>query len=136
MGTCILAYRLGLGSIRNPGAGLIPFGVAALLGLMSIGLLLRGLFRSTGGSQSEGVFKGVKWRGVGLTLCGLLGYGASFHILGFAFHFPNALAHRRGWPSKVVVSVYCFSFHRCMCVLNLCGLVGLSIPSRPFGNLI
>jgi putative tricarboxylic transport membrane protein len=83
MGTCILAYRLRLGSIRNPGAGLIPFGVAALLGLMSIGLLLRGLFRSTGGSQSDGVFKGVKWRGVVLTLCGLLGYGAAFHILGF-----------------------------------------------------
>jgi putative tricarboxylic transport membrane protein len=83
MGTCILAYRLRLGSIHNPGAGLIPFGVAALLGLMSIGLLLRGLFRSTGGSQSEGAFKGVKWRGVVLTLCGLLGYGAAFHTLGF-----------------------------------------------------
>lgn len=83
MGTCILAYRLGLGSIRNPAAGLIPFGVAVLLGLMSIGLLLRSLFRSTKGPQSEAVFKGVEWRGVVLTLCGLLGYGAAFSYLGF-----------------------------------------------------
>jgi putative tricarboxylic transport membrane protein len=82
-GACILAYRLRLGSIHNPGAGLIPFGVAALLGFMSIGLLLRGLLRSTVGSQSEGIFKGVEWRGVVLTLCGLLGYGAVFNRLGF-----------------------------------------------------
>ena len=81
--TCLLARRLGLGSIHNPGAGLIPFGVAALLGFMSIGLLLRGLLRSTAGSKREGVFQGVQWRGVVLTLCGLLGYGAVFNRLGF-----------------------------------------------------
>jgi hypothetical protein len=83
MGSCILAYRLGLGSIHNPGAGLIPFGVAALLVFMSIGLLLRGLFGLTEGPQRERVFTGVEWRGVALTLCGLLGYGAAFNFLGF-----------------------------------------------------
>ncbi|HUL23458.1 MAG TPA: tripartite tricarboxylate transporter TctB family protein [Thermodesulfobacteriota bacterium] len=81
--TCILAYRLSLGSIHNPGAGLIPFGVAALLGLMSIGLLVKGLLRSNVGSQRERVFRGVEWWGVALTLCGLLGYGAVFNHIGF-----------------------------------------------------
>ena len=83
MGACILAYRLGLGSIHNPGSGLIPFGVAAILGLMSIGLFLKGLSGSSGASPSNKVFSGMDWRGLGLTLCGLLGYGGAFHFLGF-----------------------------------------------------
>jgi putative tricarboxylic transport membrane protein len=111
-GTCILAYRLRLGSIYNPGAGLIPFGVATLLGLMSIGLLLRGLFRSTDGSQREGVFKGVQWRGVVLTLCGLLGYGVAFPILGFrlsTFFLVLLLTGgvgRQKWWLAVTVSLF------------------------------
>jgi len=50
--------------------------------------------------------------------------------------FSDAVAHRSGWPSKVVVDVYDFHFHRWMCLCPLCGLVGLSIPRRPFGNMI
>ena len=83
MGTCFFSYRLGLGTIHNPGPGLIPFGVAVLLGMMSIGLLLRSLFGTQKGFQRKAVFKGVKWRRVGLALCGLLGYGLAFNFLGF-----------------------------------------------------
>jgi len=81
--TCIFSYRLGLRDIRNPGPGLIPFGVAGLLGLMSMGLLFRSLFGIIKGSQSRAVFKGVKWKRVVLALCGLLGYGITFNFLGF-----------------------------------------------------
>ena len=111
-----MAYGLGLGSIHNPGAGLIPFGVAALLGFMSIGLLLRGLLRSIGGSRSEGVFKGVEWRGVVLTLCGLLGYGAVFNILGFrlsTFFLMLLLiggVGRQKWWSAFAVSFFTVVF--------------------------
>lgn len=114
--TCLLAYRLGLGSIHNPGAGLIPLGVAALLGVMSIGLLLRGLLKSTVGSQQEGVFQGVAWRGVVLTLCGLLGYGAVFNRLGFrlsTFFLMLLLVGgvgRQTWWSTLAVSFFTVVF--------------------------
>jgi len=114
--TCILAYRLSLGSIHNPGAGLIPFGVAALLGFMSIGLLLRGLRRSAEKPRSEGMFRGVEWRGVALTLCGLLGYGAAFDRLGFrlsTFLLMLLLiggVGRQKWWSTLAVSFFTVVF--------------------------
>jgi len=114
--TCILAYRLSLGSIHNPGAGLIPFGVAALLGFMSIGLFLRGLRRSAGEPRSEGMFKGVEWRGVALTLCGLLGYGVVFNRLGFrlsTFFLMLLLVGgvgRQKWWSTFAVSFFTVVF--------------------------
>ena len=83
VGTCILSYRLGLGDIHNPGAGLIPFGTAAILGLMSIGLCLRGLFEIIKGRQEWEVFKGVEYSRVILVLFSLLGYGIAFNFLGF-----------------------------------------------------
>ncbi len=133
--TCIFAYRLSLGSIYNPGAGLIPFGVAALLGFMSIGLLLRGLFRSAGESQSEGVFKGVEWRGVVLTLCGLLGYGAVFNHLGFRFStfFLMLLliggVGRQKWWSTFAVSLFTVVFAYLIFVVWLRS----PFPAGPFG---
>ena len=135
MGTCILAYRLRLGSIRNPGAGLIPFGVAALLGFMSIGLLLRGLFRSTVGSQSEGMFKGAEWKGVVLTLCGLLGYGAAFHSLGFRLStfllmllFIGGVGRQKWWLAFTVslFTVVCAYF-------IFVAWLGCPFPAGPFG---
>jgi len=135
MGACILAYRLRLGSIHNPGAGLIPFGVAGLLGFMSIGLLLRGLFGSTVGSQREGMFQGVQWRGVTLTLCGLLGYGAAFPILGFRLStfflmllFIGGVGRQKWWLTFTVslFTVVCAYF---IFVVWL----GCPFPVGPFG---
>ena len=135
MGTCILAYRLRLGSIHNPGAGLMPFGVAALLGFMSVGLLLRGLFGSTAGSESQGMFKGVEWRGVVLTLCGLLGYGAAFPILGFRLStfflmllFIGGVGRQKWWLAFTVslFTVVCAYF---IFVVWL----GCPFPAGPFG---
>jgi putative tricarboxylic transport membrane protein len=83
IGVCLMADRLGLGNIYNPGAGLIPFGVAALLGLMSIGLWLKSLLEVTKGYQERQVFKGIQWGRVVLVLCALLGYGIAFNFLGF-----------------------------------------------------
>ncbi len=81
--TCLMAYRLGFDNIHNPGPGLIPFGVAALLGLMSAGLCVRGLVEATRGDQEQGVFKGIAWGKIIIALCGLIGYGIFFNFLGF-----------------------------------------------------
>lgn len=83
VGTCFIAHRLGLGHIHNPGPGLIPFGVAAILFLMSVGLVLRSLFEAIKGPQAKEVFKGIEWGRVVLVLCALLGYGVAFNFLGF-----------------------------------------------------
>lgn len=83
IGTCMMAYRLGLGDLYNPGPGLIPFGVAALLCLMSLGLCLSSLFKVIKGSQERDAFKGIEWGRVVLVLCALLGYGVAFNFLGF-----------------------------------------------------
>jgi putative tricarboxylic transport membrane protein len=133
--TCVLAYRLGLGSIRNPGPGLIPFGVAVLLGLMSIGLFLRGLFRSTEGPQREGVFKGAEWRGVVLTLCGLLGYGAAFNFLGFRLStfflmlLLIGVVGRQKWWLTFMISIFTVG---CAYVLFVVWL-GCPFPTGPLG---
>lgn len=82
-GICTMAFRLGLGNIHNPGPGLIPLIVAALLGLMSIGLSIKGLIEAIKGYQEKEVFKGIAWEKPVMALCGLLGYGIFFNYLGF-----------------------------------------------------
>ncbi len=81
--TCLMASRLGFDNIHNPGPGLIPFGVAALLGLMSMGLCVRSLLGTSRGDQEKGVFGGIAWGKIIIALCGLLGYGIFFNLLGF-----------------------------------------------------
>jgi hypothetical protein len=84
VGACVMAYNMKLGTVQEPGAGLVPFGVAALLGLMSLGLSFRSLFYKAFLSRDENPgFKGVAWVRVLLVLCTLLGYGLFFEILGF-----------------------------------------------------
>jgi hypothetical protein len=48
LGACIMAYRLGLGTGSNPGAGFAGFGIAVLLGLMSVCMLIKALVRVSG----------------------------------------------------------------------------------------
>ncbi|RJR43968.1 MAG: tripartite tricarboxylate transporter TctB family protein [Desulfobacteraceae bacterium] len=84
VGACVMAYNMKLGTVHEPGAGLVPFGVAALLGLMSLGLLLRCFVYGHLAIRDENpAFKGVAWVRVLLVLCTLLGYGLVFEILGF-----------------------------------------------------
>lgn len=82
--TCIMAYRLKLGTVREPGAGLVPFGAAALLGLMSLGLIIRQLLPSTHIQEKEtGGFEGIAWVRLAFLVCSLLAYGFFLEVLGF-----------------------------------------------------
>jgi hypothetical protein len=80
-GACVVASQLGLGSLGNPGAGSIPFGIAALLGSMSIGLVAKGLLRRD--PPSEGGGSGWAWTRPLLVLVALVGYGVVLRWLGF-----------------------------------------------------
>jgi putative tricarboxylic transport membrane protein len=78
-----MSYSLGFGEMRNPGAGLVPFGTAAVLGLMSIGLILRSLLETTEVRQEGAALRQIRWNTVLLVLCGLVGFGLFFDIFGF-----------------------------------------------------
>lgn len=82
-GSCIMSYLIGLGSYSEPGAGFIPFGIGAFLGLMSIGLIFRTLNQSEKVRQGKETFRGIVWKRVILVMCLILGYGLAINSLGF-----------------------------------------------------
>jgi hypothetical protein len=82
-GTCIMAYRLGLGTGSNPGAGFAGFGIAFLLGLMSLTMLVQALIRLIRDGKKTQEVPAIKWKKPILILVILTGYGALFNFLGF-----------------------------------------------------
>jgi putative tricarboxylic transport membrane protein len=116
VGTCLMSYRLGLGDVHNPGPGLIPFGAAAILGLMSIGLCIRSSFKMKKEYQERRLFRGIDWRRVVLVLCALIGFGIVFNSLGFPIctfllmiFLLGAVGHQRWWFTLVIslLTVFC-----------------------------
>jgi putative tricarboxylic transport membrane protein len=83
IGACVRAYQLGMGSLNSPGPGFIPFGIAALLGLMSIYLCVRGIVQVAGGYKEKALFGQIAWKKAMLVLVILAGYGAFFNFVGF-----------------------------------------------------
>ncbi len=82
-GACVIAYRMGLGSMGSPAPGSIPFGIAALLGLMSLGLMAKGLVtRRSGGQRGDGTGP-RSWVRPILVLVILTAYSAFFSYIGF-----------------------------------------------------
>ncbi|MEW6669513.1 MAG: tripartite tricarboxylate transporter TctB family protein [Thermodesulfobacteriota bacterium] len=84
LATCIMAYRLGLGTGGNPGAGFAAFGIAFLLGLMSMGMFVRALTQAHREDRAGSGGPRILWKRPLLTLLVLTGYGAFFHVLGFS----------------------------------------------------
>jgi putative tricarboxylic transport membrane protein len=83
-GACIMAYRLGLGTGSKPGPGLAPFGITALLGLMSIYLLLKGVLQATREQKNTEAAAKLALKKPVIILVILAGYGVFFNILGFS----------------------------------------------------
>ncbi len=81
--TCVMAYRLGLGSGSNPGAGFAAFGIAGLLGLMSLYLVVKGLVRMVRKRDKEEAVPAILWKKPLLILVVLAAYGVFFDFLGF-----------------------------------------------------
>ena len=81
--TCIMAYRLGLGTGSDPGAGFAAFGIASLLGLMSLYLLFKGLVRTFRKRAAEEAVPAILWKKPVLILIVLAAYGVFFNFLGF-----------------------------------------------------
>jgi hypothetical protein len=85
IGTCIMAYRLGLGSGSSPGPGFAAFGIASLLGLMSVYLFVKALIQSLREGKRPEEVPRIAWSKPMLILVTLAGYGMFLNTLGFPF---------------------------------------------------
>jgi hypothetical protein len=81
------------------------------------------------------MFKGVEWRGVVLTLCGLLGYGAAFPILGFRLStFFLMLLLIGGVGRQTWWLTFTVSFLTVVCAYFIFVVwLGCPFPAGPFG---
>jgi hypothetical protein len=84
---CIMAFRLGLGSWANPGPGFASFGIACLLGFLSIILSVKAMVRRIGEKEriSFAKEKGFWWVRPVFILLILVGYGFFLNLFGFSF---------------------------------------------------
>jgi putative tricarboxylic transport membrane protein len=79
---CVESLRLGVGTLRAPGMGLMPFGASVLLGLFSLALL----FRTIAGRESASLRpapSGALWRGVVPVLIALVLYARLMPVVGY-----------------------------------------------------
>lgn len=79
---CIESVRLGIGTLRNPGMGLMAFGASALLGILSITLFLQTFFK-TEEAKTESLFAGKLWTRVLLVLIALMIYAKILPLAGY-----------------------------------------------------
>jgi len=81
---CITAYKLGLGTGSEPGAGFAAFGIAAILCLLSVLMLIGAFIRvSQKGKKKEDNTQKIMWKKPLLILVILGAYGFLFNFLGF-----------------------------------------------------
>jgi hypothetical protein len=83
LGACIMAYRLGLGTGSNPGAGFAAFGIAFLMGLMALGLFFKALIQVLRRRGHDDGAEAIEWKKPALGLLVLTAYGVFFGFLGF-----------------------------------------------------
>jgi hypothetical protein len=128
------AYRLGLGTVHNPGAGFMPFATAALLGLLALGQLVRGALAPAVSHGGGVAFAGSRWRVVGLVLGALFGTGFLFERIGFALAtflmlvvLFGVVAGKRWWVAVLSAALV-------VAVARLLSLaLGVPLPEGPLG---
>ena len=76
------SVRQGIGSLRSPGSGFVPFFTAAALVLLS-SISIMGKFKTTKGTPAEAP-AGIRTRGVLVVVAGLFAYVVSLPWLGYS----------------------------------------------------
>ncbi len=80
---CVSAYELGLGSMSNPGAGTIAFGIGILMGILALGLIIKSVMsRRKKAAGAASTAHGYPIRPL-LTLAILVAYGVVLPWIGF-----------------------------------------------------
>jgi putative tricarboxylic transport membrane protein len=78
---CIEAYRLDIGSYRNPGSGFFPFWVGIVLGILSFLFLIQKFLKRE--KKEEMAFQKVDWRKILLVIASLYVYALVLEKIGF-----------------------------------------------------
>ncbi len=76
------SYRLGLGSVHNPGTGFLTFWAAAILGTLSLVLFLMAFLKKEAATRAP-IFKGTGWKRVLFVLAVLVIYAVLMPVLGY-----------------------------------------------------
>jgi len=79
------SYKLQLGTLRNPGPGLMPFLLGIILLLCSLPILVRSLMviKIKAKQGDGGIWSGVQFKRLILVLASLVGYGMIIEEVGF-----------------------------------------------------
>ncbi len=102
------AFRLGLGSIRDPGPGLIPLLIASFLELLALILLVRSVSSGVRKETLEGKILGENWKKRGAVVISLVAYSLLLSTLGFLIatflllSFLFNLSGMKKWYLRVV----------------------------------
>ena len=106
----VQSYRLGLGTLRQPGPGFLFFWVNIVLGFMSLGLLVRAWrARKTEGPQSA-IFGGQNIRKIVIVVISLFAYVLLLERVGFIlvtlllFVFLLGIIEKKKWWFAVLVA--------------------------------
>jgi putative tricarboxylic transport membrane protein len=79
----VFSYKLGLGKLRSPGPGLMPFSIGGLLLLISLCLLMVDLFKKSAEDKPSEEQRKVNFKKVGMVAASLILYGLLLERLGF-----------------------------------------------------
>jgi putative tricarboxylic transport membrane protein len=107
---CIEGWRLGLGSIRMPGSGFLPFWVSVVVGILTIVQLLREIKKEPP-QTAQALFRGKRVQNTVYALVFLFAYPLLFDKIGFfvcTFLFTGAclkIIGQRRWFLSVGLSL-------------------------------
>jgi len=108
---CIESYRLGLGSLHQPGPGFIFFWTAFVMGILSIAVLIPAWTRKKTGKPEGPIFGKENVLKIILVLFSLFLYAFFMETLGFIpitlllFIFLLGIIEKKRWSLTIFVSV-------------------------------
>lgn len=107
---CVESIRVGLGSLSNPGPGLLPLGCGLILGILSLIVFAR-TFKKSEAVRAILWEPGTRWRNLFLAIFSLIGYAFLIELLGFYFitfvwaSFVCRWVGRMRWKTTLITSV-------------------------------
>lgn len=111
IGTCWMAYRIGLGEASSPGPGFIPFLTGSLLIFLSSISLIKSFVVPSNSGPSKIFGEGVRWDKLVLVVAALFAYIFLLPVLGYfvvTFLFLILLGkiiEPRGWKVIWIISI-------------------------------
>ncbi|MGH7388753.1 MAG: tripartite tricarboxylate transporter TctB family protein [Candidatus Rokuibacteriota bacterium] len=128
------AYRLGLGSVHDPGPGFMPFATATLLALMALGQLVRVAMAPPERVAGATAFSTSRWGVVSIVLGTLFGAGFMFERVGFSVAtflmlvvLFGVVARKRWWVTLLSAALVVAAARL------LSRALGVPLPEGPLG---